>query len=98
MRLVLSKIGLDSVSFNLVKGVRGTCRECRVWDKPGHTVMPSTALPGKFNDEVECDLMFYNQEHKIFQIIDRCIRYAAGMEIPDKTMTTILDAYHQCWM
>eukprot|EP00959_Pyramimonas_sp_CCMP1952_P139974 2929242-Pyramimonas_sp.AAC.1 len=60
--------------------------------------MPSTALPGKFNEEVECDLMFYKQEQKIFQIIGRCIRYATGVEIPDKTVTSILDAHHQCWM
>eukprot|EP00959_Pyramimonas_sp_CCMP1952_P252589 5277467-Pyramimonas_sp.AAC.1 len=97
MILILSTIGLDSVRLNLIKGVCDTCRECRAWDKPGHAVMPSTALPGEFNDEVECDLMFCKQE-QIFHIIDRCMRYATGMEIPGKTMTTILDAYHQCWM
>eukprot|EP00959_Pyramimonas_sp_CCMP1952_P170575 3564660-Pyramimonas_sp.AAC.1 len=60
--------------------------------------MPSTELPGIFNEEVEGDLMFFKQERKIFHIIGRCLRYGIGMEIPDKTMTTILDAYHQCWM
>eukprot|EP00959_Pyramimonas_sp_CCMP1952_P269850 5641930-Pyramimonas_sp.AAC.1 len=40
--------------------------------------------------------MLYEQEHNIFHIIDRCIRYATGIEIPDKTMTSILDADHQC--
>eukprot|EP00959_Pyramimonas_sp_CCMP1952_P344732 7219900-Pyramimonas_sp.AAC.1 len=60
--------------------------------------MHSTALPGTFNNEVECDLMVYKKEHNLFHIIDRCIRYAIGMGIPDKTMTTILDASHQCWM
>eukprot|EP00959_Pyramimonas_sp_CCMP1952_P190886 3992070-Pyramimonas_sp.AAC.1 len=60
--------------------------------------MPSTAVPGKFNGAVECDLMFYRQEHNIFHSIDRCIRFATGMKIPGATMTTILDAYHQCWM
>eukprot|EP00959_Pyramimonas_sp_CCMP1952_P040294 842697-Pyramimonas_sp.AAC.1 len=34
----------------------------------------------------------------MFHSIDRCIRYAAGVEIPDKTMKSILDAYYQCWM
>eukprot|EP00959_Pyramimonas_sp_CCMP1952_P137472 2877240-Pyramimonas_sp.AAC.1 len=57
-----------------------------------------TVWPGRFNEEVECDLMFSKQAHNIFHIIDRCIRYATGMETPDKTMTSILDAYHQCWM
>eukprot|EP00959_Pyramimonas_sp_CCMP1952_P162815 3403632-Pyramimonas_sp.AAC.1 len=60
--------------------------------------MPATALPGKCNEEVECDLMFYKQEHNLFHIIHRCMRYATGIEIPGKTMTTILDADHQCWM
>eukprot|EP00959_Pyramimonas_sp_CCMP1952_P217743 4553915-Pyramimonas_sp.AAC.1 len=82
----------------MFKGVCDTCRERRAWDKPGRTIMPSTALPGNCNEEVECDLMFYKQEHTIFLIIDRCIRYATGIEIPDKTMTSILSAYHQCWM
>eukprot|EP00959_Pyramimonas_sp_CCMP1952_P010401 217790-Pyramimonas_sp.AAC.1 len=65
---------------------------------PGHADMPSTALPGKFNEEIECDLMYHKQEHHIFHSIDHRIRYATGMEIPDKTMTSIQGAYHQCWM
>eukprot|EP00959_Pyramimonas_sp_CCMP1952_P097995 2048129-Pyramimonas_sp.AAC.1 len=79
MRLILRKTGLDNVRLNLIKGVCDTCGECRAWDKPGHTVMPPIALPGKFNDEVECDLMSYRQEHNIFHIIDRCIRCATGI-------------------
>eukprot|EP00959_Pyramimonas_sp_CCMP1952_P147149 3079875-Pyramimonas_sp.AAC.1 len=60
--------------------------------------MPSTTLPGKFNEEVECHLMFYKQEHTICQIIDRCSRDATGIAIPYKTVASILDPYHQCWM
>eukprot|EP00959_Pyramimonas_sp_CCMP1952_P200101 4184981-Pyramimonas_sp.AAC.1 len=98
MILILGNIGLDNVRLNLTKGVCDTCRECRAWDKPGHTVMPSTALPVNFNDEVECDLMFYKQERKICHIIDRCIRYATGMELSDQTnyypgcISSVLDA------
>eukprot|EP00959_Pyramimonas_sp_CCMP1952_P266542 5572328-Pyramimonas_sp.AAC.1 len=65
---------------------------------PGRASVPSTALPGAFNEKVECNLMFFEQERNILHIIDRCIRYATGTEIPDKTMTSILDAYHLCWM
>eukprot|EP00959_Pyramimonas_sp_CCMP1952_P365426 7653266-Pyramimonas_sp.AAC.1 len=42
--------------------------------------------------------MVYTQEHHVFRIIDRCLRCGAGIETPDKTMTSILDAHHQCWM
>eukprot|EP00959_Pyramimonas_sp_CCMP1952_P385318 8075575-Pyramimonas_sp.AAC.1 len=97
MPLILTKAGLDNVRLNLITGVCDTCRQCRARNKPGHTVIPSTALPGKFHEEVECDLMFYNQEHMIFHIIGHWIRYATGMEIPGKTMTNILHEYHGCW-
>eukprot|EP00959_Pyramimonas_sp_CCMP1952_P002739 56659-Pyramimonas_sp.AAC.1 len=60
--------------------------------------MPSTALPGRLNEDVECDLMFYKEERNLFHIIDRCIRSATGMEMPDKTMSSILDACHQFWI
>eukprot|EP00959_Pyramimonas_sp_CCMP1952_P239264 5000111-Pyramimonas_sp.AAC.1 len=87
-------IGLDNARLNLMKGVCDTCRGRRAWGKPGHAVMTSTALPGKFNGEVDCDLMFFKQEQHLFHTIGRCSRYATGMELPDKTMTSILDAHH----
>eukprot|EP00959_Pyramimonas_sp_CCMP1952_P431276 9032626-Pyramimonas_sp.AAC.1 len=52
MGFILTKAGLYSVRLNLIKGFCDTCRGCRAWDKPGRTVMPSTALPGKFNEEI----------------------------------------------
>eukprot|EP00959_Pyramimonas_sp_CCMP1952_P169065 3531740-Pyramimonas_sp.AAC.1 len=51
--------------------------------------MPSTALAGKYNEEADCDLMFYTQGHNIYHLIDRCIPYATGIEILDKTMTIL---------
>ena len=58
--------------------------------------MPSISLPGKFNEEVECDLFFY-KKHIVFGIIGRCIRYANGLEIPNKTKDTLLEAYMDAW-
>eukprot|EP00959_Pyramimonas_sp_CCMP1952_P165065 3450025-Pyramimonas_sp.AAC.2 len=87
MRLILTKIGLDNVRLNLIKSVCDTRRECRVWDKPGHVVMPSTALPGKFSEEVDCDSTHRN------------IRYVRSSSVvsamllegrSEKTMTSIL--------
>eukprot|EP00959_Pyramimonas_sp_CCMP1952_P439011 9190771-Pyramimonas_sp.AAC.1 len=98
MRLVLARAGLDNVRLSLITGVCDACREYRARDKPGHAAMPSTALPGKVNEEVECGLMFYTHKHKMRQIIDCCMRYATGMEVSVKTMTSILDAYQQCWI
>eukprot|EP00959_Pyramimonas_sp_CCMP1952_P080379 1679921-Pyramimonas_sp.AAC.1 len=49
-----------------MKGVCDTCGERRVWEKHGQTVTASTALPGKFNGEVECDLVFYSRNTRYF--------------------------------
>eukprot|EP00959_Pyramimonas_sp_CCMP1952_P203606 4257735-Pyramimonas_sp.AAC.1 len=63
-----------------------------------HAVMPSVALPCELNGEVECDLMFCNQEQYLFHIIDCYIRYGDGIGMPDKTLASISYAYNQCWM
>eukprot|EP00959_Pyramimonas_sp_CCMP1952_P231398 4836783-Pyramimonas_sp.AAC.1 len=39
--------------------------------------------------------MLYKQEHKVLHMTDRCVRYGAVLEIPDKTLTSILAAHHQ---
>ena len=97
MRMLLEKVGLDSVRLNMIKEVCDTCRECRAWQRPGNSTLPSVSLPGKFCEEGELDLMFYKR-HIIFHILDRCIRLAAGQEIPDKERDTLIDAYYYCWL
>eukprot|EP00959_Pyramimonas_sp_CCMP1952_P355119 7438582-Pyramimonas_sp.AAC.1 len=72
MRFVLTKAGLDSVRLNLITGVCGTCRGCRVWEKPCM---------------LSCRLLHY---------LEHSMSRGAEDDIPDKTMTNILDAHHQC--
>eukprot|EP00959_Pyramimonas_sp_CCMP1952_P034523 723844-Pyramimonas_sp.AAC.1 len=97
MRLILEKVGLDAVRLNMIKEVCDTCRECRAWERPGNSTLPSVSPPGNWLDEGEVDLMFYNKRI-IFHIMDRCIRLTAGQEVPDKERETILNAYHYCWI
>eukprot|EP00974_Lingulodinium_polyedra_P039892 3827971-Lingulodinium_polyedra.AAC.1 len=97
MRAILQAAGVDSARLDMIKPVCDTCRECRAWDPPGHKIMPSTSLPTKFNEEGECDLMFYKRKIA-FHIIDRAIRLADGCEIPDKYKDTLLDAYAASWV
>eukprot|EP00959_Pyramimonas_sp_CCMP1952_P345138 7228022-Pyramimonas_sp.AAC.1 len=40
----------------------------------------------------------FSKQYIVFHIIDRCIRWAAGQQVANKAMHTILDAYHLCWM
>ena len=59
MRTLLAAAGLDEVRLAMIKPIVDTCRECRAWQKRGNEVMPSLSLPTKFNEQGECDLMFY---------------------------------------
>ena len=65
MRHILQAAGVDSVRLDMSKGVVDTCRECRAWQKPGNTITASISLPTKFNEEGECDLMFYKKEDRL---------------------------------
>ena len=61
----------------------------------GNATVSSVSLPGKFNDEVERDLMFY-KKHIIFHICGRFIRWSADRAMPDRAMRDILESYHYC--
>ena len=96
MRSILKDVGLDEVRLNMIKPIVDTCRECRAWERPGTSTLPSVSMPSSFNQEVECDLFFY-KKHIVFHIIDRCIRYSNGTDIPNKTKDTLLEAYWDTW-
>eukprot|EP00959_Pyramimonas_sp_CCMP1952_P361367 7567970-Pyramimonas_sp.AAC.1 len=93
MRLILEKVGLDSVRLNMITEICDTCRGCRAWERPDNSTLPSVGLPGNWVDGGEVDLMFY-KKRTVFHTMDRCIRLAAGQAIPDRERDTILDAYH----
>ena len=91
MRQLLSAAGVDNVRLDMIKGVVDTCRECRAWQKPQNTVLPSTTISIRFGEHGEVDLMFYKRKI-VFHIMDRAIRFAEASEIPDKMEPTLLDA------
>ncbi len=97
MKLILDQVGLDNVRLNMIKEVCDTCRECRAWERPGNSTLPSVSLPGNWLDQEEMALMFY-KKRTIFHIMDRCMRLAAGQEISDRERDTRLDAYHYGWI
>ena len=96
MRHILQAAGVDNVRLDMIKGVVDTCRECRAWQKPGNAIIASVSLPTKFNEEGECDLMFYKRKIA-FNIIDRAIRLGDGCEIENKETRTLLEAYTTTW-
>ena len=92
MSRILRAAGIDEVRLDMNQPIIDTCRECRAWQKRGNVVMPSLSLPTKFNEQGECDLMFYKR-HIAFHITDREIRLSDGCQVSDRFAETLLNAY-----
>eukprot|EP00959_Pyramimonas_sp_CCMP1952_P323463 6768797-Pyramimonas_sp.AAC.1 len=45
----------------MIKEICDTCRDCRAWERPGNSTLPSVSFPGNWLDEGEVDLMFYKK-------------------------------------
>ena len=97
MRTLLAAAGLDEVRLAMIAPIVDTCRECRAWQKRGNEVMPSVSITTKFNEQGECDLMFYKRSIA-FHIIDRALRVSDGCEVADKHTNTLLNAYATTWV
>ena len=68
-----------------------------MWAKPGSANVCSINLPDKFNEQVECDLLFIHK-HVIFHLLDRCTRWHAGTLVPDQEEATLTNAIQMCWV
>ena len=97
MRGILQRAGIDAVRLDMIKSVVDTCRECRAWQRPGNEVVQSVSLPTKFLEEGEADLLFY-KKYIAFHIVDRTLRFGDAEDIPDKSTSTLLDAYWSAWV
>ena len=97
MTTLLNAAGVPVEVINQVNDIVTTCDLCRAWSKPGPRSMTSSRLPEKFNQEVEIDLLFVGN-HVILHMVDRCIRWSAGVKIPDRTTDSILNGIKDGWI
>ena len=79
MTQTLKACGIAQSTLDKIPGIISTCRECRVWAKGGKATVPSVTLSERFNQHVECDLMFYKQ-HIIFHLMCRCTMLVATLQ------------------
>ena len=80
---LLKHAGAAQAVLDLIHQIVDTCNVCRKWAKPQPDSVASTALPERFNDQVECDLMFY-KKYIILHLACRCIRWQAAKVAPDE--------------
>ena len=97
MTTTLRACGIAGKVVEKIPGIVSTCRECRVWAKGGNATIPSVTLSERFNQHVECDLLFYKQ-FIIFHLIDRCTRWHAAKIIENKFEEILLDALFTTWI
>ena len=83
MKRFLDRVGVAEKVLQLIPEIVQTCKICRKWAKLGPDNVCSVEIPDKFNDQVECDLLFV-RKHINFHMICRCTRWHAARVIPDK--------------
>merc|ERR1712110_938271 len=65
------------------------CRVCREWLQPGPSNASSLNVPDKFNQQVECHILFV-YDKSVFHTPGRCTRWRATAVIPDKTEDSLI--------
>ena len=97
MRRFLERVGVSQRVLDLIPEVVHTCSVCRAWAKPGPSNACSVDLPDRFNQQVECDLLFVHK-YIIFHMLDRCTRWHAASVIPNKEEGTLMKAIDTIWV
>ena len=97
MQTFLKRVGVPDAVLGMIPEVCSTCQVCREWQRPGNAHQTAIDLPDTFNQQVEGDIMFYD-EHMIFHLLDRCTRWHAAMVLPDKTANSLMTAISTLWI
>ena len=97
MKRILSAAGLGKDVLEEVVRTVDTCRECRMWSRPAHETIPTLRMSTKFNEHVECDLIYY-REFIIFHLICCCTRWHAAVHVNTRSEEELFSALHKCWI
>ena len=60
MPRVLKHAGVPKEVLDLIPEIVSTCASCRAWARPTPASVASVELAATFNQQVECDLMFFH--------------------------------------
>ena len=94
---LLERAGVPKQVLEIIPDIVDTCAVCRTWSQPLPQSVASVNIPDKFNDQVECDIVFI-YSHNILHFVDRCTRWHAAGVIPDKTEDSIIRGLHSLWI
>ena len=97
MERVLNAAGLPQEILARIPDIIDTCRECRIWKRPGNNPTAAVELTTKQNEVVEGDILFY-KKHMAWHMVDRADRFEAAREIPNKEAPTLQEAIYTTWI
>ena len=58
MTRLLERAGVPKEALEIIPDIVDTCAACRTWSQPLPQSVASVNIPDKFNDQVECDIVF----------------------------------------
>ena len=93
----LQRVGVSDDALKFIPAIARSCAVCRDWARPGPSSAANIELPDVLNEQVECDLIFI-YDWVIIHLLDRCTRWHAAMNIPNKEAETLVTAIDQMWM
>ena len=93
MTRLLERAGVPKEALEIIPDIVDTCAACRTWSQPLPQSVASVNILDKFNDQVECDIVFIHS-HAILHFVGRCTRWHAAVIVPDKTEDSIIKAPH----
>ena len=97
MERVLSAAGLPPAIIARVADVVETCRECRIWRRPGPSPSTTVELATKQNVTVEADIIFY-KDKMAWHMVDKADRFETDIEIHSKSSTELCEAISVSWI
>ena len=96
METLLQAAGIPHDVIVLAKQIVDTCQVCRAWTRPTPRAVATSALPTKFNQTVQCDLLFV-KDKIVLHTIDVCTRFTAAEVVADRHTSTLLTALQVSW-
>ena len=69
MTRLLERAGVPKEVLEIIPDIVDTCAACRTWGQPLPKSVASVTIPDRFNDQVECDIVFIHS-HAIFHFVD----------------------------
>eukprot|EP00974_Lingulodinium_polyedra_P012830 1243530-Lingulodinium_polyedra.AAC.1 len=72
-------------------------RACRTWSKTGPKAIATSTLSIRFNERVQCDVLFYEQ-YIVLNMFDESISWHAVLEVPSRHKYPLLSAFMTSWV